>query len=128
MILAALTLSCIIFIEAFLFLELGNQARGILAGARDALRILNDAERSDDEKEAYARRAARSMLTMTAWVALKLAAIASVLCVFLLGAVAISPQSEADLIAAMASPAVIVYLTLTAVCYVWTRNAILRQI
>jgi hypothetical protein len=65
---------------------------------------------------------------MTGVVLLKLAAIASVLSVCFLGAVAISPESEAGLIAALASPTVIVALTLAAGGYVWMRNAILRQI
>jgi hypothetical protein len=130
MILAALvlTLSCVVFIESFLFLELGKQARGILASARDALRTMTDAQRSDEEKELCTRRAALAILTMTGAAVLKLAAIAAVLAALFWGFVLISPESEADLTAALVSPAVIASLTLAGVCYVWARNAILRQI
>jgi hypothetical protein len=125
---AALALGCIIFIEAFLFLELGKQARGILVNAREALRVLADPERSDEEKESCARRASRVILKITVAVVLKLAAIAVVLFALFAGAALISPQSKAGIAAALASPAVIVLLTLAGVCYVSTRNAIKRQI
>ncbi|HET8697466.1 MAG TPA: hypothetical protein VFO94_08275 [Gammaproteobacteria bacterium] len=128
MILAALALSCVIFVEAFLFLELGKQARGILATTKVTVAILTDAQRSDEEKESTARRAAGALLAMTAAVLLKLAAIAAILALFFAGAVRLFPESEAALTAALTSPAAIVLLTVVAGVYVWTRNALLRQI
>jgi hypothetical protein len=125
---AALLVCSSFFIEAFLFLELGKQARGILAEARDALRTLGDSQRSDEEKELCARRASRLILTMTVVLAAKLMAIAGVLGIVLVGAVLISPDSKDSLVAALASPAVLAALTLVAVGYVWARNAIFRQI
>src|SRR5262245_8322517 len=128
MVIAALVISCIIFIESFLFLELGKQARGIVASARDALRALADAGRSDEEKESSARRTSRLLFTMTAAIVVKLAAIAGVLYVVLAGAVLISPQSEQSLSAALTSPTTIALLTLGAAFYAWMRNAIVRQL
>jgi hypothetical protein len=118
----------VIFVEAFLFLELGKQARGILATTRVTLAILTDAQRSDEEKESTARRAAGALLAMTATVVLKLAAIAAVLAGFFAGAVRLFPEREAGFTAALTSPAAIVLLTVVAAGYVWTRNAILRQV
>jgi uncharacterized membrane protein len=128
MTLAALAVSCVIFVEAFLFLELGKQARGILATTQVTLAILTDAQRSDEDKESTARRAAGALLAMSAAVVLKLAVIAAVLVAFFAGAVRLFPEREAALTAALTSPAGIVLLTLVAAGYVWTRNAILRQI
>lgn len=128
MIAATLLLCCILFIEAFLFLELGKQAREILASTRDTLRTLADSERTDDEKERCARRAARLMTTTTVIIILKLAAIGAVLAGVFLGAAALAPESKPGLIAALGSPAVAVALTLAGIAYVWMRNALLRQI
>ena len=128
MTLAALALSCVIFVEAFLFLELGKQARGILATTQVTLAILADGQRSDEEKESTARRAAGALLGMTAAVLLKLALIAAILGAFFAGAVQLFPASEAALMAAFTSPSVMVLLTFVAAGYVWARNAILRQI
>ncbi|HEX5048167.1 MAG TPA: hypothetical protein VFX89_13695 [Gammaproteobacteria bacterium] len=128
MVAAALLLSCIVFIEAFLFLELGKQAGGILSRARDAMRVLADANRSDEEKESWARRNSGLILAMTASMAVKLAAMAAAVFAVLAGAVLISPQSEAGLSAALTSPTVIALMTLIAACYLWTRNAILRAL
>jgi hypothetical protein len=128
MILAALVVCSILLIEAFLLLELGKQTRGILAHARSALRTLGDRDRSDHEKELCARLASRLILTQTALLTSKLLAIAIVLGLVLAGAVLASRDSEPDLAAALASPVVIVALTLVAVGYAWARNAIVKQL
>jgi hypothetical protein len=126
MILAALVLSCIVLVESFLFLQLDKQVRGILATTRDALHTLGDAKTSDDDKEHATRLAARVILKMTVVFTLKLAAIIGVLGAFLFGTAAISPTGASAVVEALASPTVIVALTLAATCYVWIRNAILR--
>ena len=126
MILGALLLSCVVLIEAFLFLQLDRQVRGIFATTRDALYVLGDAKVSDDDKERCTRLAARVILKMTGLFTLKLAAIVGVLCVFFLGFTAISSDGGAALLAALVSPTVLVALTLGAMGYVWIRNAVLR--
>jgi hypothetical protein len=126
MILAALLLTCVVLIESFLFLQLGKQARGILAATSDALSVLGNAKVSDDDKERCTRHAARVVLTMTAMFTLKLAAIGGVLAIVFFGVASISADGGAALLAALVSPTVIVALTLAATCYLWVRNAILR--
>jgi hypothetical protein len=125
MILGALLLRCVVLIEAFLFLQLDRQVRGIFATTRDALYVLGDAKVSDDDKEHCTRLAARVILKMTAIFTLKLAAIVVVLCAVFFGIAAISSASAAALLAALVSPTVIVALTLAAMGYVWIRNAVL---
>ena len=128
MTLAALILGSVIFIEGFLFLELGKQPRAILAVARDALRVLGDAHRGDDEKERCARRASRLLLAATGAMVLKLAAIAAALLLFFAGTARLFPESGAGLVAALTSPFALVLVTVAAAGYVWVRNALLRQV
>lgn len=122
---AALILSSLIFVEAFFFLRLDRQARAVLGIARDSMSVLADARFSDADKEACARRASRLVLKATAVMVLKLAAIAAVLYAVFLGITWIHPSSAAGLLAALASPLVILAVTLVAFGYVWMRNAIL---
>jgi hypothetical protein len=125
MILGALLLSCVVLIEAFLFLQLDRQVRGIFATTRDALCVLGDGKVSDDDKERCTRLAARVIVKMTALFTLKLAALVGVLCAFFFGVAAISSDGAAALLAALVSPTVIVALALAAMGYVWIRNAVL---
>jgi hypothetical protein len=126
MIVAALIVSTIICIEAFFFLRLDKQTRGVLAIASDALGVLADGRLADEQKESCARRAARLILKMTTVAVLKLAAIGGVLYALFLGAVWAHPPSAAGVLAALTSPIVVLSVTLVAVGYVWLRNAILR--
>ena len=121
---AALILSSIIFVEAFLFLKLERQARGVFVIARDAMSVLADSRLGDEEKESCARRAARLILTMTAIVVLKLAAIGGVLYALFVGTAWLSPASVERIFAALASPIVLVAVTLVTLGWVWVRNAL----
>ena len=123
---AALILSSIIFVEAFFFLGLGKQTRGVFAIARDAMTVLADRRLGDEEKEWCARRASGLILKMTAVVVLKLAAIGGVLLALFFGVVKLFPASAEDLVAAVASPLVLAVVTLVAIGWVWMRNAIRR--
>ena len=126
MIIATLIVGTIICIEAFFFLRLDKQVRGVLAIANDALSVLGDGRLPDEQKESCARRAARLILKMTTAAVLKLAAIAGALYALFLGAAWAQPSSAAGILAALTSPAVLVAVTLVAFGYVWMRNALLR--
>jgi hypothetical protein len=121
---AALILSSIIFVEAFFFLRLDRQARGVFVIARDAMSVLADARLGDEEKESCARRAARLILTMTAMVVLKLAAIGGVLYALFAGTAWLFPASAERIFAALASPIVLVVVTLVTLAWLWVRNAL----
>ena len=121
---ATLILSSIIFVEAFFFLRLDRQARGVFVIARDAMCVLGDGQLGDAEKESCARRASRLILTVTAVVVLKLAAIGGALYALFLGVAWLFPGSAAALFAALASPLVLVVVTLVTLGWVWVRHAI----
>ena len=123
---AALILSSIIFVEAFLFLKLDRQARGVFVIARDAMSVLADGRLRDEEKESCARRAARLVLTMTAIVVLKLAALGGVLYALFVGTEWLFPASAERIFAALASPIVLVAVTLVTLGWVWVRHALRR--
>ena len=125
MIIATLIVGTIICIEAFCFLRLDQQARGILAIASDAFCVLGDVRLPAEQKESCARRAARLILKMTTVAVLKLAAIAGALYALFLGAAWAHPPSAAGILAALTSPTVLVTVTLVAFGYVWMRNALL---
>lgn len=126
MIIATLIVGTIICIEAFFFLRLDRQTRGVLAIASDALAVLADGRLADEQKESCARRAARLILRMTTVAVLKLAAIAGALYALFLGTAWAHPSSAAGILAALGSPVVLVTVTLVAFGYVWMRNAIFR--
>jgi hypothetical protein len=126
MLIAALIVGTIICIEAFLFLRLDFEARGVIAVARGALAVLADRRLSDEQKESCARRAVPLILKMTTVAVLKLAAIAGALYVLYLGAAWAHPPSASRIVAALTSPLTLMAMTLAASAYVWMRNAILR--
>jgi len=126
MVIATLIVGTIICTEAFYFLRLDAEARGVFALASDALGVLADRRLSDEQKESCARRAARLIFKMTAVVALKLAGIAGALYALFLGASWAHPPSAARIAAALTSPVVLVSMTLVAFGYVLMRHAILR--
>jgi len=123
---AALILSSIVFVEAFLFLKLDRQARGVFVIARDALSVLADGRLADEQKESCARRAARLILTLTAVVVLKLAAIGGVLYALFVGTAWLFPASAERIFATLTSPIVLVVLTLVTLGWLWVRNALRR--
>lgn len=123
---AALILSSIVFVEAFLFLKLDRQARGVFVIARDAMTVLADGRLGDEQKESCARRAARLILTMSAIVALKLAAIGGVLYALFAGTAWLFPASAERIFAALASPVVLVVVTLVTLGWLCVRNALRR--
>ena len=126
MIIATLIVGTIICIEAFFFLRLDQQARGVLAIASDALGVLADGRLPDEQKESCARRAARLILKMTTVVVMKLAAIAGALYALFLGAAWAHPPSAAAFLDALTSPVVLATVTLVAFGYAWMRHALLR--
>ena len=126
MLVATLIVGTIICIEAFFFLRLDIQARGVFAIASDAFAVLADRRLSDEQKESCARRAARLILKMTIIAVLKLAAIAGALYALFLVAAWAHPPSAARIVGALISPVLLVAVTLVAFAYVWIRNAILR--
>ena len=126
MLVATLIVGTIICIEAFFFLRLDIQARGVFAIASDAFAVLADRRLSDEQKESCARRAATLILKMAIIAVSKLAAIAGALYALFLVAAWAHPPSAARVVGALTSPVLLVTVTLVAFAYVWIRNALLR--
>lgn len=120
--------ACVVFIELFLFLDLRKQAGTMLNRCREAVRTLAASDLSDDEKEAYVRRTSLVMLKATGTFTLKFLLIAAVLYAGYLAALSAFPALEQALLPSLVSPAAIVTLTIAAACYVWARNAVVRQL
>jgi hypothetical protein len=128
MIYALLLPLCIVFLELFLFLDLRKEAMAIVARSREAVRVMAAKDISDDDKEAFMRRAALAMLKATAMFTLKFLGIVAVLCAIFLGAVALMPDLERPLLDSLVSPPTILMLTIATVLYAWVRNAVLKQL
>ena len=128
MIYALLFLFCVVFLELFLLLDLRKEAIAIVARSREAVRVMADADSSDDDKEAFMRRAALAMLKTTATFSLKFLGIFTVLYAMFLGAVALIPDLERPLLESLVSPPIILVLTIATVLYAWVRNAVLKQL
>ena len=128
MIYGLLFLFCVVFLEFFLLLDLRKGAIAIAARSREAVRVMVAKDMSDDDKEAFVRRASLAMLKATATLTLKLLGIFAVLYAIFLGAVALVPDLERPLLDSFVSPPIILMLTIATVLYAWVRNAVVKQL
>lgn len=128
MIYGLLLLFCVGFLELFLLLDLRKEAVAIVARSREAVRVMVAKDMSDDNKEAFMRRASLSMLKTTATFTLKFLGILAALYATFLGVVALFPDLEQPLLDSFVSPPIILLLTIATVLYAWLRNAVLKQL
>jgi hypothetical protein len=128
MIYPLLFLFCVVFLELFLLLDLRREAIAIVARSREAVRVMVAKDMSDDDKEAFMRRASLAMLKATATFTLKFLGIFVVLYAIFLGVVALIPDLERSLLDSFVSPPIILMLTIATVLYAWVRNAACKQL
>jgi hypothetical protein len=128
MIYALLFLLCVVFLELFRLLDLRKETIAILARSREALRITVAKDISDDDKEAFMRRASLAMLGATATFTLKFLGIFAVLYATWLGVVALSPDLERPLLDSLVSLPTVSLLTIATMAYARMRNAVLEQL
>lgn len=128
MIYALLILSCVVFLELFRFLRLRKETAAIVARSREAMRVMLAKDISDDDKEAFTRRASLAMLKVTATFTLKLLGMFAVLFAIFVAAIALRPDLERPLLDSLVSPRIILILTIAAVSYAWLRNAVVKQL
>lgn len=121
-------LACVTFIELFLFLDLRSQARAIVAGSHEAFGVLTASGLGDDEKETYVRSASLQLFRSTAAFTMKLLLIGAVLYGGYRSTIALFPGREASLARDLVSPGVVLTTTIAALCYIWMRNAVRRQL
>lgn len=113
---------CVVFFELFMALHMGKDAFAILARSRESMRVLASADMSDDEKEAYVRRASLDTFKATLGFALKFVVIGVVLYLVFMAIVTLMPARRDELVQALYSPLVIVVLTVLTIAYAWVRT------
>jgi hypothetical protein len=116
----------IIFIESFLFLDLGVQARRIVSVARESFRVIGSQAHTDLQKEQHLRRASRAVSGATAVLALKFAAITAGLGLAFAAITLMHPDTGQRLLAMVSSPMDVAVVTVAACAYGWLRHAIHR--
>ena len=122
---AFLVISCVAFAELLVALDLKGEAQRLLQRSRSAYAILSSRELGDDAKEAAIRRESLAMAKVTAHFIAKFGFILVVLAGLYYGAIVIAPGIEASILEKLASPLVLVALTVTAIGYVWGRRVVL---
>jgi hypothetical protein len=120
--------SSIIFIELFLILNLGQDARALVNGTRESLQMLGRDDIGDEAKEDFVRGASIRMLTRTTTLTLKLLLIAAVIYALYRAAVFARPALEPELTQSLVSPTALAVVTAAAACYVLLRNAVRKRI
>lgn len=122
---AFLLVSCIAFAELLVALDLKGEAQRILTRSKIAYAALRSRELGDDAKEAAMRRESLQVARATAQLIAKFAVILIVLAGLFWITTLFAPGIEASITEKLASPLVMVALTVTAIGYVWGRNAVL---
>ena len=126
MIYAYLVVSCIVFIELLILLDLKKGAIEVVKRSHDSIAILTSPDLDDDAKEALVKSAAIEMLKIALIFSMKMLLICLVLFSLYWVVVAIFPELKEPIAESLLSPVMIVELTCAAVAYAWARNAIFK--
>ncbi len=118
--------SCIAFIELFIFLDLKKEAMSIVTRSREAVSIVMASELDDDTKEVFIRRASVAMFKTTFVLVIKLLLIIVVLYAMYLLVLAVFPELTDSILEGFVSPIVIIECTFAAIGYAWTRNVVFK--
>ena len=121
-------ISCIVFIELFIFLNLQTEAAKIITRSREAMGVVISSELDDDAKEAFMRRAAIEMFKATFIFAIKFLLIVVVLYAMYWLLVRIFPELRYPILESLVSPIIIIGVTFAAMSYAWVRNVIIKQL
>jgi len=119
-----LLVSCVIFIELFIYLDLNKEAMTIITRSRDAMGVVMSSDLDDDAKEAFMRRASVEMFKATFTFAIKFLFIVVVLYAIYWLLINVFPDLRDPVLESLVSPVVIVGMTFAAMSYVWVRNVI----
>ena len=121
-----LVISCIVFIELFIFLDLEKEAIGIITRSREAMSVVMSSELDDDAKEAFMRHASIDMFKATFMFVIKFLLIAVVLYAMYWLLVSIAPDLRDPILESFVSPIVIIGVTFAGISYAWVRNVVLK--
>lgn len=128
MIYAYLLVSCVVFVELFIFLDLKNEATAILSRSREAIGVVMSRELDDAAKESFMRRASVDMFKATLVFSLKLILVVVALYAIYWLVVGAFPPLRDRILQSFVSPLVIIALTLAALVYVWARDVVLKKL
>ena len=121
-----LVISCIVFIELFIFFDLKSEATKLVTRSREATGVMMSSKLDDDAKEAMIRQASVDIFKATFVLAIKFLLIVMVLYGMYWLFITIVPALRAEILDSFVSPLVIVGMTIVAMSYVWVRNAVLK--
>ena len=121
-----LAISCIAFVELFIWLDTKREALSLMAQSRDAMGVITSSDLDDDEKEVLVRRASVEIFKCTFMLIGKFLAIVAVLYCIYFATVVTFPDLRAPIHESFVSPIALIGLTLFAAVYVWARNAVFR--
>ncbi len=117
-------ISCVIFIELFIFLDLKNDAMRLVTQSRKAMSVVMSSKLDDDAKEAFLRQASIEMFKATFVLAMKFLVITVVLYAMYWLLVTIAPDLRVPILESFVSPVVIIGVTVVAMSYAWVRNVV----
>jgi len=123
---AFLLVSCVVFIELFIALDLRQQAADLIARSREAMSVVMSSTLDDEAKEAAVRRASVDIFKATFVFAFKFLIIVIVLYAIFWLLVTLIPDLKSPILESFVSPLVIIGLTVAAMSYAWVRNAVLK--
>ncbi len=126
MIYVFLIISCIVFSELFIFLNLKNEAMELVTRSREAMAVVMSSKLDDDAKETMTRQASIDIFKATFKFVLKFLLIVIVLYAMYWLFITIVPELRVEILESFVSPLVIIGLTVAAMSYVWVRNAVLK--
>lgn len=126
MIYVFLTISCVVFIELFIFLDLKEEAVQLVTRSREAMSVMKSSTLADDAKELFVRQASIEMFRITFKFAVKLLLLAVVLYAIYWLMITIVPGLRAPILESLVSPIALIGVTIGAVSYSWVRSVILK--
>ena len=121
-----LMISCVIFIELFIFFDLKNDAMKLVTQSREAMSVVMSSKLHDDSKEAFMRQASIETLKGTFMFAMKFLLITVVLYAIYWLLITMVPDLRVPILESFVSPTVIIGVTVAAMSYAWLRNVILK--
>ena len=126
MIYVFLVVSCIVFVELFIFLDLKTDAAKIVKRSHKSIGVAISSELDDDEKEDFMRKASIQMFMGTFILTIKFLLIAVVLFAMYWLMISFVPDLRDPILNSFVSPIVIIGVTAAAMSYAWVRNVILK--
>ena len=128
MIYALLFLMCVVFVELVILMDMREHLKSTMILSKEALAILTSSVIEDDQKEIFMRRRSLEILKTTAIFTAKFFLIFLILYILYVLTVQFSPVSKKAFIDTMLSLRALFTMTVTALFYIWMRNAVCKRL